>query len=188
MQNQRLGRHLWLEEFCTCTQTYRKFGDCINPYPKNPTESIPAIEALCQRILDPIIDHFGRERFQLTYGFCSIDLKRYLAQKDPETGIKNGRVAPSLDQHMAHEKNRNGKYYCDRLGAACDFRIVGLESDRLVAWIFEERLPFDSLYFYGRDRPIHISYGLYQRQNIWAFTGKGVPTQKGIEQWLNKSG
>lgn len=128
---QHLGRYLRLEEFCTCTQTYRKYADRINPYPKNPAETIPAIEALCQHILDPIIDHFGKERFQLTYGFCSIDLKRYLAQKDPETGIKNGRVAPRLDQHMAHEKNRNGRYYCDRLGAACDFRIGGLESDTL---------------------------------------------------------
>ena len=46
---------------------------------------------------------------------------------------------------MAHEKNRNGKYYCDRLGAACDFRIIGMESDRLVDWILEQELPFDSL-------------------------------------------
>lgn len=184
MRNQRLGRHLWLEEFCTCTQTYRKFADHIDPHPKNLAETIPAIESLCQHILDPIIDHFGKERFQLTYGFCSIDLKRYLAQKDLETGIKNGRVDPSRDQHMAHEKNRNGKYYCDRLGAACDFRIVGLESDRLVEWILEQRLPFDSLYFYGGDRPIHISYGLQHRRDIWAFTANGTPTRKGIENWI----
>ncbi len=46
-----------------------------------------------------------------------------------------------------------------RFGAACDFRIVGLESDplrvtqsdRLVEWILEQRLLFDSLYYYGGD-------------------------------------
>jgi hypothetical protein len=141
MENQYLGRHLRLEEFCTCTQTYRKYADRIDPYPKNPEETISALQAIAENILDPIIDHFGKNRFQLTYGFCSIDLKRYLARKDPQTGIKNGRVAPSLDQHTAHEKNRNGKYYCDRLGAACDFRIVGLESDRLVEWILGQQLP-----------------------------------------------
>jgi hypothetical protein len=85
---------------------------------------------------------------------------------------------------MAHEKNRNGRYYCNRLGAACDFRIVELESDRLVEWILEQRLPFDSLYYYGSDRPIHISYGLQHKRDIWTFTGKGVPTRKGIERWL----
>jgi hypothetical protein len=158
-------------------------------------ETIPALKALCQHILDPVIDHFGRERFQLTYGFCSKDLKRFLAQKDPETGMKNGRVDPSRDQHMAHEKNRNGKYYCDRLGAACDFRIVGLESGgdslcgspyRLVKWILEQQLPFDSLYYYGGDRPIHISSAPQQRHNVWTFTETGVPTRKGIEQWLER--
>jgi len=42
------------------------------------------------------------------------------------------KVDPSQEQHMAYEMNRNGRYYCDRLGAANDFRIVGLESDRVV--------------------------------------------------------
>ncbi|MBD2001050.1 hypothetical protein H6G00_31390 [Leptolyngbya sp. FACHB-541] len=179
-----LGKYLTLQEFCTCTQTYRKYGDRINSYPENPEETILSLKSLCEHILDPVIAHFGRERFQLTYGFCSKDLKRFLAQKDPETGIKNGRVDPSRDQHMAHEKNRNGKYYCDRLGAACDFWIVGLESDRLVEWILEQRLPFDSLYYYGGNRSIHISYAPQQRRDIWTFTAGGVPTRKGIESWI----
>ncbi len=184
MHENLLGKYLTLQEFCTCTQTYRKYADSIDPYPKNLEETIPALEALCEHILDPVIDHFGRERFQLTYGFCSKDLKQFLSQKDPETDIKNGRVDTSRDQHMAHEKNRNDKYYCDRLGGACDFRIIGLESDRPVEWILEQRLPFDSLYYYGSDRPIHVSYSPQQRQSIWAFTETGVPTRKGIEQWL----
>jgi len=184
VKNTLIGQYLTLEEFCTCTQTYQKYADRIDPYPENLEETILALEALCQNILDPVIAHFGRERFLLTYGFCSKDLKRFLAQKDPVTGLKNGRVDPSRDQHMAHEKNRNSKYYCDRLGAACDFRIVGLESDRLVEWILEQQLPFDSLYYYGGDRPIHVSYALYQRHSIWTFTDRGVPTRKGIERWI----
>ena len=181
---QRLGRYLSLEEFCTCTQTYQKYADKIDPYPRNLEETIPALQALCEQILDPVMDCFGRDRFQLTYGFCSTDLRRYLNQKDPVTGLKNGRIDPSRDQHMAHELNRNGKYYCDRLGAACDFRIVGVESNRLVEWILVQGLPFDLLYYCGGDRPIHISYAPQQRQNIWTFTTRGVPTRKGIEQWL----
>jgi hypothetical protein len=31
---------------------------------------------------------------------------------------------------------------------------VGLASDLLVEWILEQRLPFNSLYFYGLDRSI----------------------------------
>ncbi|WAL61447.1 hypothetical protein OXH18_05505 [Thermocoleostomius sinensis A174] len=66
-------------------------------------------------------------------------------------------------------------YLSDRLGAACDFQVMGLESDRLVEWILEQQLPFDVLYYYGCDRPIHISYAPQQRQSIWTFTDGGVP-------------
>jgi hypothetical protein len=179
-----IGRYLTFEEFCTCTQTYQSHAEQIDPYPKNFEESLPAIESLCQHVIDLVIDEFGRERFQLTYGFCSTDLKRWLAKKDPVTGLKNGRVSPNLDQHMAYEVNRNGQYYCSRLGAACDFRILDLSSEDLVEWIFTQHLPFDSLYYYGPDRPVHVSYGPQQKRDIWTFTVQGTPTRKGVEQWL----
>ncbi|MBD1915384.1 MULTISPECIES: hypothetical protein [Cyanophyceae] len=184
MATQLLGQYLTLKEFCTCTRTYRKDADYIDPYPSNPDETLPALEALCRCVVDPVIDEFGHDRFLLTYGFCSADLKRWLAKKDPATGKKHGIATPSLDQHMAHEVNRNGRYYCDRLGAACDFRILDLPSDALVDCIVAQRLPFDSLYFYGHDRPIHISYGPQHKRDIWGFTAKGTPTRRGTERWL----
>ncbi|MFB2837415.1 hypothetical protein [Floridanema evergladense] len=184
MKELKLGKYLTLEEFCTCTQTYQKYTDKINPFPENLAETLPAIEALTQFILEPIINYFGIDKFRLTYGFCSKDLKKYLAKKDPETGLKNGRVAPEIDQHLAHEINKNGKYYCQRLGAACDFLILGVGSDRVIDWILAQKLPFDSLYFYGVDRPIHISYGPQNKKEIWTFTASGQPTRKGIEHWL----
>jgi hypothetical protein len=182
-----LGKYLTLTEFCTCTQTYHRYRDQIDPFPTNPDETVLAIRALFQYIVDPIIDQFEYDNFQLTYGFCSPDLRRYLNQKDSTSGIKNGRVDPRRDQHMAHEINRNGKYYCDRLGAACDLKIVGVESDCLVSWILENQLPFDSLYFYGSDRPIHISYGQQHKRAIWTFTTSGVPIKGSVEKWLEKS-
>ncbi|NJM00349.1 MAG: hypothetical protein HC924_16860 [Synechococcaceae cyanobacterium SM2_3_2] len=45
-----------LDEFCTCTQTYRKFSEQMDPYPKNPA-SIQALADLAESILDLIIDH-----------------------------------------------------------------------------------------------------------------------------------
>lgn len=182
----KLGKYLTLEDFCTCTQTYQNYTDKINPFPEK-EDSLTAIKDLNQWIIDPVIDHFGREQFQLTYGFCSHDLRRYLERKDPITGLKNGRVAPRLDQHLAHEVKKNGEFYCSRLGAACDFRIQSLSSDQLVEWILNQKLPFDSLYFYGKDRPIHISYGPQQKRDIWTFTPQGLPTKKGIKAWVNQA-
>jgi hypothetical protein len=188
MLNPPIGKYLTLQEFCTCTDTYQKYIHQIAPFPDN-LESIQAIQDLNRAIIDPIIDSFGKERFRLTYGFCSPALKKFLNRKDPITGLKNGRIAPSRDQHMAHERNKNGQYYCDRLGAACDFLIIDLPSDEAIDWILEQKLPFDSLYFYGRERPIHISYGLQHKRAIWTFTPTGIPTRRGIEHWLelNKS-
>ncbi len=179
-----LGKYLTLEEFCTCTNTYQKYASQINPFPENLPESMTAIQNLNKFILEPIIDYFKMENFRLTYGFCSKNLKKYLDKKDPETGLKNGRVSPDIDQHMAHEINKNGKYYCQRLGAACDFLILGEKSDRIIDWILSQKLPFDSLYYYGADRPIHISYGPQQKREIWTFTPSGQPTQKGITHWV----
>jgi hypothetical protein len=181
----KLGKYLTLEEFCTCTQTYHKYSQHINPYPQNSKEVIPALQDLNKYIIDPIIDNYGIDKFHLTYGFCSPDLKKYLEKKDPVTGQKNGRVAPNLDQHISHEINKNGKYYCQRLGAACDFFIADLPSEQLVEWILQTKLPFDSLYFYGNERPIHISYGLQHKRDIWTFNQSGIPTKKGIEHWVN---
>jgi hypothetical protein len=182
-----LGKYLCLEAFCTCTQTYRRYRDQIDPFPQNLEETLPALQHLNQFILDPIIDNFGLDNFQLTYGFCSNDLRKYLEKKDPETGEKNGRVAPKLDQHMAFERNQQGQLYCQRLGAACDFYILNTSSDRVIDWILSARLPFDSLYFYGSDRPIHISYGSQHKRAIWTFNASKQPTQKGIEVWVKQA-
>lgn len=187
IDDRSVGKYLSLGDFCTCTNTYQKYSNQIDPLPKNP-ESIRSIEKLNQFILDPIIDRFGKSNFQLTYGFCSRDLKKYLDKKDPLTGLKNGRIDPSRDQHMALELKSNGKYYCERLGAACDFSIVNLSSDRVIDWIVSQKLPFDSIYYYGTERPIHISYGEQHKRDLWTFTPSKMPTKKGLERWLMKKG
>jgi hypothetical protein len=176
-----LGKYFTLEEFCTCTNTYRKYRDLIaDTYPQNP-KSIKAIRELFQEIIDDRIDYFGRDSFQLTYGFCAPKLRYFLDKKDPVTGIKNGRISPKHDQHTAWEINSKGKYYCERLGAACDFKIINIISSSVVQWIVDRGLPFDSLYYYGDDRPIHLSYGKEGKQSIWAFLPTGQPTKKGLE-------
>ena len=180
----KLGKYLTLEDFCTCTQTYHKYSQYINPFPENILETIPALQNLNKFIIDPIIDNYTIDKFILTYGFCSTDLKKHLQKKDLLTGQKNGRIAPKLDQHISYEINKDGKYYCDRLGAACDFMIADLPSECLVDWILQNKLPCDSLYFYGSTRPIHISYGLQHKRDIWTFGDARQPTKKGIEHWV----
>lgn len=161
-------KYISLEKFCTCSQTYQHYSDQIDPYPWS-SESVDAIALLFLHIIDPIIDHFGLGSFHLTYGFCSIDLKRCIQTH------KTGRICPAVDQHMAHELTPSGNYYCNRLGAAADFLIKDVKSNALVRHIKHTSLPFDSIYYYGEERPIHISYGHQHKRSIYGFTSAGTP-------------
>lgn len=168
-------KYLAFDDFCTCSKTYNCYRDLINPYPQNP-ESIGAIENLFTQLLNPIIDRFGFENFHLTYGFSSADLIKFLNRKDPVTGQKNGRICSAVDQHTAHECDRNGNYICRHLGAACDFQIKGLDSDKVTRWIVKN-LEFDSLYFYGFNRPIHLSYAQVNKRATWTFSSSNTPVK-----------
>jgi hypothetical protein len=68
-----------------------------------------------------------------------------------------GRIDPRLDQHAGHELNRRCKPICDRLGAACDFLVMDEDMEEVALWV-AANTPFDRLYFYGKDRPLHVSY------------------------------
>jgi hypothetical protein len=105
-----------------------------------------ALRRLCHEILEPVLDRFGRP--EITYGFASPALTRNVP----------AHIAPYLDQHAGHERKRNGAPICGRLGQAVDFHIHGVCSAEIALWITEV-LPFDRLYFYGCDRPIHVSIG-----------------------------
>lgn len=114
---------------------------------------------------------------RLTYGFCGPEL----AARIP------GGIAPKRDQHAAHELNRLGQPVCDRLGAAVDFLIADENMLEVAQWI-AANTPFDRLYFYGGDLPIHVSFGPnHARQIVWMAampSGRRVPRVIPRERFL----
>lgn len=136
------GRHFTFRSFIECGDTQSQTG-----LPNTPrlAASYNALHGLATQILDPVVDYFGGIR--LTYGFCSPELGRH---------IKGG-VAPKLDQHASCETSRRGGLICARGGAACDFLVEDEDMEEVARWILANT-PFDRLYFYGRDRPLHVSY------------------------------
>jgi DNA phosphorothioation-associated putative methyltransferase len=141
------GKNFSYRDLLFCGETALSSGLSNTP---EKSESYNALHALAQNVLDPMIDYFGAIR--LTYGFCSSCLAREIKRR----GV--GRIAPDLDQHSAHEVNRHGNLICERGGAAVDFIVDDEDMYAVAQWI-KENLPFDRLYLYGRDLPIHISYG-----------------------------
>lgn len=141
-----------LDSCCGASLTYRSLIQCgetrqrlgITNLPRN-SETYNALYDLSTQILDPVIEYFGSIR--LTYGFSSTELAR---------NIRRG-IAPKLDQHVACERGPKGTLICNRGGAACDFIVEDEDMREVAKWIVVN-LPFDRLYFYGSDRPIHVSY------------------------------
>jgi hypothetical protein len=151
------GAYLTFRQLIECGETQARTG--LANLPERP-ESYNALHDLAVQVLDPVIDYFGMVR--LTYGFCS----PALAKEIP------GRIDPKRDQHAAHELNRRGNPVCERLGAAVDF-IVDDESMLEVAQWIVGNTPFDRLYFYGDDAPLHVSHGPDQsRQVVLMSAGK----------------
>jgi DNA phosphorothioation-associated putative methyltransferase len=140
--DQACGANFTFRSFVECGETQQRLG--LKNRPLNPA-TYNALYDLATQVLDPVIDYFGAIR--LTYGFCSPELGRHITK----------RVAPKLDQHAGHEVTRGGKLICERDGAACDFCVEDEDMREVADWIIANT-PFDRLYFYGTDRPIHVSY------------------------------
>ncbi|UVW30697.1 DNA phosphorothioation-associated putative methyltransferase [Massilia sp. H6] len=136
------GGHFTYRDFIERGETQASTG--LPNRPRQPA-TYTALHDLARQVIDPVVDYFGM--VELTYGFCSAELARVIP----------GRIAPKLDQHAGHELTRTGRPICDRLGAACDFVVADEDMEEVALWV-AANTPFDRLYFYGKDRPIHVSY------------------------------
>jgi DNA phosphorothioation-associated putative methyltransferase len=161
--DERCGKYLTYRQLIECGETQQSTG--IANCPKQ-LESYNALYDLATNVLDPVIEYFGMIR--LTYGFCSHELGKHI----------NKRVAPKLDQHAAHELNTKKLPICPRLGAAVDFIVEDENMSDVANWI-AENTPFDRIYYYGVNRPIHVSYGPESKNEyvelVTTPTGKQIP-------------
>lgn len=130
----------------------RKHDSNIDNTPHN-VETICSLEMLVWDILIPVERRFGNKTVEITYGFTSYELKRHISNHSPAN------TYPTLDQHASHEKNAKDKLICTRGGAACDFYVSGVPSSDIVKFI-TKHLDYDRIYYYGADRPLHVSVNL----------------------------
>lgn len=136
------GRYFRYRDFFHCGETQLKTQ--VANLPKE-MASYRAYYLLATHVLDPLIDYYGP--IKLTYGFCG-DKLRSLIKK---------RVSHDRDQHASFEKKRSGELVCSRGGAACDFIVEDEDMLEVAQWLVENT-PIDRMYFYGPDRPLHVSY------------------------------
>lgn len=145
-------------DLCQCSETWR--NSQVENVPRE-LETYRAISDLCQQILEPVLTEFGE--IELTYGFAGEALTRKIRR----------RIAPRLDQHAGYERRPSGELVCPRLGQAVDFRVPGVASMDVARFIVE-RLPFDRLYIYDPDRPLHVSVGPQRAGAIFEMRKSGA--------------
>lgn len=145
------------DEHCCKYFTFRDFFECSETWKKTTISNLPsdprtwsAIQDLGRTILDPVWEAFGE--LHLTYGFCSSSLANRIKKN------KRPRIAPDRDQHAGYECNNHGNRICKRGGAACDFIVANSDMRIVLDWI-TGNCHFDRIYYYGKDRPIHVSLG-----------------------------
>ena len=174
--NNHCSRHFRYIDLIQCGETCHKQG--FKNQPEAPA-SWRAIEKLASEILDPVYDQFGT--IQITYGFCSHKLGLAI--------LKNAHphIAPELDQHAAYELNSREKRICERGGMACDFIIPNEPASKVAVWVVEN-CPFDRLYFYGENRPLHVSFSNSPAREIcWmktSTTGRRQPYRYTVEKFI----
>lgn len=175
--NEACSRHFRFRDLVACGESYDRLRQERPEFTNAPQseESWTALASLATKILDPVVDRFGS--LKLTYAFTDAALARAVP----------GRNDPSLDQHAAHECTRRGTRICDRDGAAADFFVSGVPSN-LVARYVRTELPYDRLYFYSVDRPIHVSWSQVPAREVWVLStgprGRRVPRRPRAEDGL----
>ena len=148
-----LSRNFSLQELIKSDTAIRKG---INNNPN--AEQIEKLKDLCENILQPVRDHFGRVK--VTSGFRSPDLC----------------IAINSSVTSQHAK-----------AEAADFEVIGTDNAELADWIYKN-LNFDQLIleFYTPGEPnsgwIHCSYTPDQprKQFLWAYKSEGKTKYKPI--------
>ena len=148
-----LSRNFSLQELIKSDTAIRKGID------NNPNaDQIEKLKLLCENILQPVRDHFGRVK--VTSGFRSVELCTAIGSS-------------ARSQHAKAE--------------AADFECVGVDNAELADWIKRE-LPYDQLIleYYTPGEPnsgwIHCSYteGMPRKQFLHAFREEGKTKYKPI--------
>ena len=141
-----LSRNFTLSEMTKSDTAIRKG---INNNPN--AEQIEKLKTLCEKILQPVRDHFGRVK--VTSGFRSVELCQAIGSS-------------VNSQHAKAE--------------ACDFEVIGVDNAELADWIHRE-LEWDQLIleFYTPGEPnsgwIHCSVteGMPRKSFLHAFRAEG---------------
>ncbi len=144
----RLSRHFYMRDFL-----YSEIGNFhqIQNIPDDPERAIEMGQRLCQELLDPLEETFGR--IAIRSGYRAAGLNRF----GNEQGLNCARNAANAGQHIWDYPGGAGActslvipWFADRYEAGRDWRDL--------AWWLHDHLPYSDIYFFPKLCAFNLSW------------------------------
>lgn len=144
----RLSRHFYMRDFL-----YSEIGNFhqIQNIPDDPERAIEMGRRLCQELLDPLEETFGRIAIRSGYRAAALN------QFGNEQGLNCARNAANAGQHIWDYPGGAGActslvipWFADRYEAGRDWRDL--------AWWLHDHLPYSDIYFFPKLCALNLSW------------------------------
>lgn len=170
----RLGRHFYMRDFL-----YSEIGSFhrIPNIPENPDLAIANGRRLCEELLDPLTETFGR--IAIRSGYRSPELNRF----GNEMKLNCARNDANYGHHIWDRESPGGAgagtslvipWFADRYAKGRDWRDL--------AWWIHDHLPYSDLWFFPKLCAMNLSWRERPRRTISSYIApKGMLLRTGEE-------
>ncbi len=170
----RLSKHFFLRDFL--------FSDIaaihgLSNVPDDPDLAIAAGTRLCEELLEPLQDRFGRLAIRSAYRSCAVNA---LGNKLGENCARNEANYAAHIWDRRDEEGRIGATACVVVPAFWD--VFQNEGDwQKLAWWIHDQLPYSTLYFFPKMWAVNIQWRENPERRIDSHTApKGCLTKPGM--------
>lgn len=155
----RLSQHFYMRDFL-----YSEIGNFheIQNIPDDPDRAIEMGRRLCEELLDPLQETFGR--IAIRSGYRSARLNRF----GNENALNCARNAANAGQHIWDYPGGQGActslvipWFADRYEAGRDWRDL--------AWWLHDHLPYSDIYFFPKLCGLNLSWATVPEQAIRSY-------------------
>lgn len=174
----RLSRHFYMRDFL-----YSEIGNFhqIQNIPDDPERAIEMGQRLCQELLDPLEETFGR--IAIRSGYRAAALNRF----GNEQGLNCARNAANAGQHIWDYPGGAGActslvipWFADRYEAGRDWRDL--------AWWLHDHLPYSDIYFFPKLCALNLSWAERPERAIRSYIApRGTLLASGAEPGESRS-
>lgn len=177
----RLSKSFFMRDFL-----YSEIGNFhgIPNIPDNPDLAVEAGRRLCEDLLEPLQDTFGRIAVRSAYRSCDVNGYGNDCQREGKKGYSCASNEANFAGHIWDRRDADGHmgatacivipWFADRYEAGVDWRSL--------AWWIHDHLPYSSLYFFPKLAAFNITWHENPERRIDSYVDpRGCLTKPGMD-------